>query len=658
MTGLSGINQFNKLEPLMLSAKVEVSWLGTRSITLHLPKDRSVIQLKVTLSDFLAHIDNLQKQAGSKLSWSELNAGKKILTHLKGSILNKFDAEVKKNCWKRIIVAIREFFTCFFKNFYTNLKRIQTNFPPLPQFPFFEQSNHDAVTGTLIKSMLSPGSYGALTCTNQKLHRLLSTQKHFSFDTVDYRMRYNIKTGAKRSSSVSFTDLLGKSNYDVAYEQFKNRIAMADDDVKGHLHFGNTMRCLIQGDRLVTFLSDKLCITKMSGTPLGSATSLFSAVPKEAFFPPLKEDVAIDIFSQVDKLTESYFTLTFQDILSVWSSETGKCLYAISTERGVRETYMKNSNTLMILEGCEGTRSTRIYEINLTDVASSPQRYIIDASIVLPNTEPYSRNTIGELGFICCVGTEFYFYPWEEELFLIPYTLTVPTNRVQMYLDKNTIIIQESAWGDFAIRTVAMDIHTKQICPIQFYSSLSLLDVNHICLGDKLQILQDKFFVFKGYKGNFGDGETDIFLFVVDLKTGNLVKEIPVGDGGPYSSYYLTKKGDIVAGGGTEESPTITVYQALTGNVLMKAIVKGQLLLNNETLLVYYDEETKTATFIDPVTYRLIAHVSTERPVSFLKSGKMCFSNGKMLSVDRKAELVKIDDYYPQVATLPLPVSG
>lgn len=121
MSTFSIINNFQSFETALAAAETQISWVGTRFIILNIQKDSASTPQKIqlTLSNFF---EICHKLTNNKLDTKEKQCGAKALTYLTETILKKFDAELKKNCFKRLIVAIRDFFSCFFKNLLTQVE--------------------------------------------------------------------------------------------------------------------------------------------------------------------------------------------------------------------------------------------------------------------------------------------------------------------------------------------------------------------------------------------------------------------------------------------------------------------------------------------------------------------------------------------------------
>lgn len=411
MSLISSIRTFNDLEISLSTAKGEVSCWGSRMVRLTLKNENGQeVEKQVSLHAVLDCAESLSQKKDISISSQEVNSGKRIVTHLMDKLLLDCKNSINNNCFKKIVVAIRDFFVCFFKSLQNKLTKINktlehcsglrnsqqgqvTNSTDKPvrtltkaeiprssrPAPFAEMRD---LFSKKIKTFLSPSSYVALCNLNRSMKRHIQGVEHLSFDHVRLKLAYNIRIENFVKTTITIPER-GRVPQDFIINQ-------------GKLIYTSKNQ-LVQID-IAT-----------------SETKTITTIPKEVFTPPRATDLPIEA-STIRRINSEYFYLTNNYQTSVWHFNSLKAVYAFpvlpyGTSRHMINFFEKKQCLVVTSKEDQGILNVFIKQLN--DLNVKPIEY----RIIFPGRILNYQST--ETGIACIYRAmngeiAINLYPWQK----------------------------------------------------------------------------------------------------------------------------------------------------------------------------------------------------------------------------------------------------
>lgn len=622
MNIVPSFNSFRNFEHVVRTAETEISCLGTRYIVLNMQNER-MQKVKISLPTFFEICDKISKNT---LDIDENKAGKRILTYLNETILFKFDTELKKNCFKRFIVAIRDFFRCFFKSLTRQIKNFDAKLDSLnPKAASTSSSSQPITTITTkpgpnrfqnmdnimtykLKPFLDPASYGALSRANKSTNRLLQTLGHVSFNARHCKTAYNIKMKEFKNYEFNLRDLGIKP-----YPGDTGLYSLSSD-------------CIISKDH-DSFMISQGNLLKIDHHSKPPKYLRKQFVPKEAFSPPKEKDVELK-GQTIHKINEKYFYIQYPQLqMSVWTFDTLQCVYA--TECRPRhwlkeiDTYIHDQTLISWSRPTDITslRRLSVYKKDLENLDVPVISYQINFPVIFQLSELCGYPA----GLLYSPGDRIILYDWNTGGEL--YHMDCVTSGIRFsVIVKNYLVFQEvytDGERQLPGKLQVVNLHTQETRTLVFPTELGLLDKYlDVTVNEKFVVLPNN---------------TRRSFYVINIETGAVVTTIDV----PYLiSYFLTKRGDLVV---RTYDNRVIIYQPLTNAILMELPVCCGLLLERDNFLII--NRGDGVIFIDLDSYRVLSKIEMrDQNIHHFENGRMVTSNATGLN---RFELVHVYDFVP-----------
>lgn len=563
MTLISGINNFHEFETALSTASAGVSTWGSRFVCITLKNELGIeSKRQFGIPALIDNVKVLYQHNRAFLTDSENESCKRIVTHLIDKLLNDCKNSIKNNCFKRIALAIRDFFTYFFKKLQNKLAEINQFLqhqikkqlptaplamqnsvtsektlsdllldlsPPTPATPPIPTTTVASTRiatliaemrdpfSRIVKKYLTPSSYAALSRLNLAMRSHMRGMEHLSFNPVHFKLAYAITNSlfVRKNISSDIINLHSCTGY-----LYHNKCIIFGTFCTPNYSAGHRTAVL----ELIKYdiTSDRKVTTRRT-------------MPKEAFFLPLVENRNFHSHLGVTAINNDYFYTNSASFLTcVWRYDTMQPVYAIAHTLAF---FFDNKAMTMVSILHKSGDDFEIIIKKLNESGHPPKTY----QISFPNVDPTDQIVFRDDKIIFRSRGRFHVYDWKTGAEIFSMNFNIDQHVGYFCISKKFIFFVEV--NDNFVRPRKVEISSKIISDIPETPLIgSWITYNQRLIAAPGEVRD---------------------LSIIDFDTGELLRTIKFDDVG---QIFFTSVGSLVVLSSIEMH--CAIYDPLTGALL------------------------------------------------------------------------------------------